>query len=139
MQANDLSKKTKVLVDGENIPGLVTTSDIKDEEGEIDVPTFGRKTKIKDGVKTFDPIELKYKVAKDTNTQKTFYDWFNNNEYHDVTIVHTDATGQEIDRWLLRDCECKKYAEGAYDAGAVSYFGVEVTIICTTTPIRTAT
>jgi len=136
MQKNDMALKRKVLIDNEEIPGLVSTSPLKDEEGVVEVPSFNRKHPIKDGVKMFDPIDMVYKIARDTNTKKFYSDWFNKNEYHDVTVINTDATGSEIDRWLLRDCECKKYDDRPYNAGGVEFAGIEVTIICTAVPIH---
>ena len=136
MQKNDLGLKRKILIDGEEIPGLVEMSALKDEEGVIEVPSFGRKIPIKDGVKKFEPIDCTYKVARDTITQKFFYDWFTKNEYHDVTIVNTDVTGEPVDKWLLRDCECSGYDNRAYNAGAVEFFGIMVKLVCTSTPVR---
>lgn len=136
MQKNDMALKRKVLIDGEEVPGLVESSALKDEEGVVEVPSFNRKHPIKDGVKLFDPIDLTYKVSRDTNTTKVFYDWFNKNEYHDVTVINTDATGVEVDKFLLRDCECKKYDARPYNAGGVEFFGIAVTIICTSVPVK---
>ena len=136
MQKNDMGLKRKILIDGEEIPGLVETGAIKDEEGVIEVPSFNRKIPIKDGVKLFDPIDCVYKIQRDTKTQKFFHDWFNKNEYHDVTLINTDATGTDVDKWLLRDCECKKYDNRAYNASGVEFFGIAVTITCSSVPIR---
>ena len=135
LQKNDMALKRKVLIDGEEVPGLVECSPLKDEEGVVEVPSFSRKHPIKDGVKLFDPLDMTYKVARDTNTVKVFSDWFYKDEYHDVTVVNTDATGAEVNRWLLRDCECKKHDTRAYNAGGVEFFGIAVTIICTSTPV----
>jgi hypothetical protein len=137
MQRNDISLKRRILVDGTEIPGLVTCSEIKDEEDAVSVPSFGRTTEIKSGVKKFSELTLKYKIAAGTVTQATFFNWYNLNEYHDVTVVNTDANGSEIDRWLLRDCECRSYSEHDYDAAAVKFAGIDVIIGCTTTPVRT--
>ena len=133
-----MALKRKILYDGDEIPGLVETSDLKDEEGTIEVPGFNRKTAIKDGVKMMDPLDLVYKIQRDTNTQQFFMDWFYKNEYHDATIVETDATGSEVNRWLLRDCECKLVNKRSYNAGGVEFHGLGVTIICTTEPVYTA-
>jgi hypothetical protein len=136
MQKNDMTLKRKILIDGEELPGLVETSPIKDEEGVVEVPGFNRKIPVKDGVKLFDPIDATYKISRDTKTQGFLYDWYSKNEYHDVTIVNTDGTGAEVDKWLLRDCECKKFDERAYNAAGVEFFGVGVTITCSSVPVR---
>ena len=135
MQKNNMALKRKNLFDGEEVPGLVESSDIKDEEGTVEVPGFNRMTDIKNGVKKFEPIDMVYKIQRDTNTQKFFKDWYYKNEYHDMTIVETDATGAEVDRWLCRDCECKLYNKRSYNAGGVEFHGLAVTLICTTDPV----
>jgi hypothetical protein len=50
--------------------------------------------------------------------------------------INTDGTGQEINRWLLRDCECSKYDERTFNAAGVEFFGIAVQIICNTSPVR---
>ena len=135
MQQNDMSLKRKILIDGDEVPGLVESSDLKDAEGTIEVPGFARKTQIKDGVKMFEPLDLVYKVQRDANTQQVYKDWFYKNEYHDVTIINTDATGTEVNRWLLRDCECASYSERPYNAAGVEFFGIAVQVTCSTDPV----
>jgi hypothetical protein len=139
LQINDLSLKRKLLIDGEEIPGLVETSELNDEEGTVEVPSFNRKIAVKDGVKTFSPLDCVYKISRDTKTQKFFSDWYFLNQYHDITVINTDGTGSEIDRWLLRDCECKKYSERTYNAGAVEFYGIAVSLTATTTPVHILT
>jgi hypothetical protein len=134
MQSNDLGLKRRVLVDGEEIPGLVETSEIMDEEGVIEVPGFKRKIEVKDGVSKLAPIDLLYKVQRDSNTDVTLRNWKYNDELHDVTIINTDSTGIEVDRILFRECECKKYNKRAYKAESPEFFAVGVTILCTTEP-----
>lgn len=135
-QKNDMALKRRLFIDGEEIPGLVEVSDLLDEEGSIEVPSFNRKGNIKDGVKMLAPLECVYKIQRDTNTQKFYHDWFIKNELHDVKIINTDGVGSEVDFWLLPDCECSKFTERAYNAGSVEFFGIGVTIICGSVPVR---
>ena len=87
-------------------------------------------------MKRFAPLDCVYKIQRDTKTQKFLHDWFNKNEYHDVTVINTDGTGAEVDKWLLRDCENKKYDNRQYNAGGVEFFGVGITITCSSVPVR---
>ena len=73
--------------------------------------------------------------SKSSKTAKLFYDWKNKNEYHDMTIINTDATGAEYDRWILTDCECAMFKERAYNAGSPEFFAFSVRITCTATPV----
>ena len=52
-KTNDMVLKRRVFIDNKEIPGLVSTSDLKDTEGTVDVPGFNRKVTIKEGVKKF--------------------------------------------------------------------------------------
>ncbi len=136
-QKNDMAMKRKLIFDTTNeVPGLVEVSDLVDEEGTIEVPGFARKVNIKDGVKIYAPLDCVYKIQNETNTQQFFYDWFNKNELHDVTIINTDGVGAEINRWTLNDCECSKYSERTYNAGGVEFFGIAITIVVTSEPVR---
>jgi len=136
MQTSDMALKRKVLVDGKELPGLTATSDVKDTEATVEVPGFGRIVEIRSGVKKFEPIESTWKIQRDTITHKFLWDWHYKNENHDVTVVNTDATGEEVNRWLLRDCELPDYNERSYSAAGVEYFGVATKITCPSEPIN---
>lgn len=135
MQKNDLVLKRKVLIDGQELPGLVESPEINDEENVIEVPSFSRIKSVKSGISKFSPLDLSYKVDRSSKTAKFFYDWKNKNEYHDVTIINTDATGSEYDRWNLPDCECAMFKEKPYNAASPEYFGFTARITCTGTPV----
>ena len=133
-KTNDMVLKRRVFIDNKEIPGLVSTSDLKDTEGTVDVPGFNRKVTIKEGVKKFEPLDLVYKISANTNTQSVFNGWFQNDELHDVTVINTDATGTEVNRWALRACECAEYSERAFNAAGVEFFGIAVKITCSQGP-----
>ena len=138
MQPNSMALKRKILYDNEEVPGLVETSELKDEEGIVDAPAFNRIFKIKNGVKTFEPLDLVYRIDRTTNTRQFFLDFFQNNETKDMTIINTDGTGREMDRWLCRDCECSLFSERTYNAAGVEFFGISVRISCSSEPIPLA-
>jgi hypothetical protein len=135
MQRNDMALKRRVLIDGEELPGLVECSGPKDEEATIDVPGFSRLIPIKNGVKKFDPITLKYAIRRGTVTKTKLYQWHSKDEYHDLTIISTDANGIEVDRWLLRDCELPSFEEAPYTAQAPEYYSVTCIATCTSEPV----
>lgn len=134
MNRNEIGMKRKIFVDGQELPGLVETGPMNDEEGVVEVPGFGRKVEIKDGVKKFGALDATYKVQPDTITKQFFRDWYYKNEVHDVVVVNTDATGVDVDKWLLPDCECAQYNEREFNAGSVTWFGLVVKITCSGTP-----
>jgi hypothetical protein len=65
-----------------------------------------------------------------------FSNWKTNNEYHDVTVINTDATGAEYDRWILSGCECAMFKEALYAAATPEYFSYTVRITCPTDPVH---
>ena len=131
-----MALKRKFLFDGEEIPGLVETSDLRDEEGTVEVPGFNRKVPIKDGVKMFQPLDTVHKIQRDTVTEKFLYDWFNLDQQKDVTVIDTDATGIEVSRFLLRDCENSVFSKRNYSADGIAFYGVASRITCSSTPVR---
>lgn len=128
MQRNDLAEKKRILIDGEEIPGLVNFAEIPLEKGQLEVPEFSKIRRIQNGITTVPAIEMTYKVARDTNTLEYFKNWYFENEEHDVTVVRTDAAGSEFARTLLPSCECVRYVEPAFDAANPTYAQVMVTI-----------
>lgn len=137
MQKNYMVKKIKILFDGNiEYSGLSECSEIKDVSTLVDVPTFNRKIPVNDNVSKFEPLTLKYIITKGSNTPNFFWDWKNNTEYHDVLVIQTDATGTEISKWSLRDCECTSVVESAYNATTPEAYFMTVIINCTTIPQR---
>lgn len=115
MQKNDRAEKKRLLIDGEEIPGLVTFGEISVEKGTIEVPEFHRIRVIQNGIIKIPTINATYKLSAGSITLKFFRDWFFNDEDHDVTVIRTDATGTEFARTLLPDCESIKYQEPEFD------------------------
>ena len=135
MQKNAMVIKRKVLIDSFELPGLVECSGIKSDQGVVDVPSFGRKTPLGDGVMRLEPVAVKYAINRGTTTLEFIQNWHLNKEYHDVVVIATDASGVEFSKWLLRDCEFIGYNEEKYDANAPTYASVSGNITCTTEPV----
>lgn len=128
MQKNDLAEKKRILVDGEELPGLVYVGEVNREKGQIEVPEFAHTRRIQNGVTTVPPVELRYKIQRETNTRQFLLDWYNLNEEHDVTLISTDATGAEIERTLMRASECVQHSKPEYDASSPVFSQVTITI-----------
>ena len=135
MQKNDRAQKRRLLFDGDELPGLVETSDLTDEEEGVDVPSFNRTRTVGSGVSKLEPLDVIYKDQKGTKTRKFLTDWKFKKQVKDVVVINTDSTGFEINRWLWPDCECLKYNERGYTAAGVEFAGINVVITCTGTPV----
>lgn len=129
MQDNDMASKTKVYVDGEEIPGLVYKGEMTLEAGTIEVPELRRTRVIQNGITKLPMQEFRYKVARGTRTSKFFRDWKQNDEVKDVVIVYTDAHGDEYERDLLPKCECIKYSKPEVDLANPTYAQIAVTLL----------
>jgi hypothetical protein len=129
MQPNSMAQKVKILMDGEEIPGLVKLGEISLEKGMIDVPGFQRIYKISTGVTTMPSIPATFETRRNTSTRKTLNDWYNKNEQHDVTIIWCDAGGVEFARDLWEDVECSVIKKPETDLANVTYARLEVTFL----------
>ena len=128
MQRNDQAEKKKALIDGEELPGLVFVGEVSREKGQIEVPGYNRTRRIQNGVTTIPPVEMRYKLQKDTNTRQFLLDWYDLNEEHDVTVITTDVTGSEIERQLMQMSECVQHTRPEY-AGESPVYSMTTIII----------
>ena len=129
MQKNDMAEKKRVLIDGDEIPGLVNFGETVVEKGVIEVPEFKRKRKIQNGVLTIPVINVTYKIARGTSTLQFFRDWFYKDEDHELTIIRTDGTGVEFARTLMPLVENVKYFEPPFDAANPTYAQIQSTLV----------
>ncbi len=127
-QRNDLAEKKKVMIDGVEIPGLLNVQEIPLEKGQLEVPEFSKIRRIQNGMSTIPPVELTYKIQRDTETLDFMKGWYLNDESKDVTIIRTDGSGIEFARTLLPQSECVRYYEPPYDAAAPTFAQVQITL-----------
>jgi hypothetical protein len=128
-QKNDLAEKKRVLVDGQEVEGLVNVAEVSFEKGTIEVPEFKRIRNIQNGVTKVPKLVLIYKIKKGAAALTFFKNWYFDDEVHDVTVIRTDATGTEFARNLHQSCECVKFAEPEYDAASPTYAKVTVDLL----------
>lgn len=129
MQKNDMAEKVKLLVDGEEIQGLVSIQEISLEKITIEVPEFKRIRLIQAGIDKIPLIDCTFKVTRGSSTYAKLKAWYNNDEVHDCTKVRTDAHGVEFGRTLLPGCECIKYHEPPFDAANPTYAQVQTKLL----------
>ena len=129
MQENSMAEKKRVMIDGEEIPGLVYVGSIRLEKGTLEVPEFSRIRTIQNGIKKIPPLELRYKINRGTNTLQFFQDWNDDDEIKDVTIIRCDAHGTEFARKLLQQCECHVVEDPETDSSNPGYAMVTAIIL----------
>lgn len=126
MPKGDMIEKRKLLVDGEELPGLVNISEYSDEEATVKVPGLDKNVPVGNGVRDIPEIEAIYKVTRDSTTLQFLRDWKNNKEFHNVTLIKTDRTGAEFERQLWTNVELTKVSNPAFDASSPTYAQVTV-------------
>jgi hypothetical protein len=129
MQQNDMSDKRKLLIDGEEIAGLVNVEEMSFEEAVIEVPELSKIRNIKSGVTKIPLLTCIYKTGRDTGTFKFFKDWKDNNETKEATMIEVDASNTEFSRTLFTGVECASYTKPAYDAASPSYAQTKVILV----------
>jgi len=129
MQQHHMAEKVRLLIDGEEVSGLVKISEMSVEKGTIEVPEFRRIRMIQNGIQKIPVLELTYEVQRDTETLAFFRNWFYKDEVKDVTKIRTDAHGVEFARTLMPDCECTKYSEPETDHSSPGYAQINLTLL----------
>ncbi len=108
-------QKARVAWDGNELPGLVSVSEIPEEMGTVEVPEFDISRPIASGVRKIPPITMVYQVRRDNQVHNFFTNFFRDHEEHDGVVIYTDASGTEIYRVLLQACECSKVTRPEVD------------------------
>jgi hypothetical protein len=126
---SDMVEKRILEVDGEALEGLVSVDEYPLEEGTVDIPGQTKTVPVKNGVTKIPPVNMVFKITRNSKTLKTLQNWKNKNEYHDCTMIVTDGSGNEIYRELWDNVECSKYAGPAYDASSPVFSQVAVTLL----------
>ena len=129
MQSNDMAAKSRLLFDGEEIPGLVRVAEIPLERGEIEVPEVGKIRRIENGIETIPAIEVTYKTARGTNTRGFFRTWWQQQDQKDVTLIRVDSTGTEFERLTLSDCQLRSLVDPETDHANPTYAQIRATIV----------
>lgn len=129
MQRNDMAEIKRLLVDGEELPGLTAVGDVSLEKGQIEAPENKKVRRISNGVVTIPAIEATYKLARNSETAQFLQSWFENDEVHDVTAIRADGHGVEFQRDLWQDCELVRLNKPAYDAQNPTYIQLQVTFV----------
>lgn len=126
---SDQSEKKIILVDGEELEGLVGIDEYVVEDDVIDVPGRSKTVPVRNGVKKIPQIPATYKVNRNSKTLKFLEDWYYKNEVHEITLIRTDGAGNEFGRELWPNTEVSKLNAPAYDAAAPTFAQALVTFL----------
>ena len=129
MAKSDQVEKKRLLVDGEELEGLIGIDEYVIEDDVVDIPGLNKVVPVRNGVKKIPPIPATYKINRNSKTLKFFQDWYNKNESKEVTIIRTDSSGNEFARELWPNTEVSKLNAPAYDAAAPVAAQVLVTFL----------
>lgn len=118
MAKSDMVEKRKLLVDNEEIKGLIECPEYEIAEGVVEVPGQSKTVPVKNGVRVIPQIPMTFKITRGSTTYNFFKDWRNKNEVKNCVMIRTDGRGKEIARELWPNVECSKLNGGPYDASA---------------------
>lgn len=122
-------EKRKVIIDGDEWPGLIRCAAINREEDTAEIPGFDRIVIVKNGIKRILPIGLAYRIDKNSSTLSNIRSWQENNETHDVIVIRTDGGGIEFERILFSNCECRTNNIPDYDAATPAPAQMDIEIL----------
>lgn len=128
MQKNAMARKPQVLVDNQELPGLVLVGGIPLEDLTIEVPEFKRIRVIDSGVEKIPPVELTYRLDRSTKTRQFLVDWKANKETHDVVIIECDAAGQEWGRILAPMADMTRLEDPEGDLASPTFAQLRITL-----------
>ena len=126
---SDQVLKYKLLVDGEELEGLVKMGEYKVEKGTAEVPSPDTIRTISNAVRKIPPIEADFKVTRGSRTLTILRAWDKNDETHDCIAIRTDGTGQEIERELWPNTEITHVTIAEYDAANPAFAKAAVTFL----------
>ena len=115
---SDQVEKIVILVDGDNLPGLISKDEGVVSYGTVQIPGLDRIVPVSNGVKSIPEIPAVFKVQRDSKTSKFLQEWFEKQETHDVTVIRTDGSGKEFERQLWPNTELSQFNGPAYDASS---------------------
>lgn len=129
MQKNEMADKKQFYVDGELWGDVINVGEGNSEKDTVEVANGRVKRSISNGQKSVTPRECSLAISRDASYKRMLYDWYENDEIHDVTIVSIDGHGVEFERELLQDCEISKVSRPAYDALSATQAKADFTIL----------
>ena len=129
MAKADQVEKKRILVDGEDLEGLIAVEEYIIEDDVVQIPSRNKTVPVRNGVKKIPPIGASYKVNRNSRTLKVLQDWYNLKETHDVTLIRTDSGDNEFARELWTNVEVSKLSAPAYDAAAPSAATANITFL----------
>jgi len=129
MQQHAMALKRRIIIDGNEIPGLVKFGVKNFEEGTLEVPEFQRTRVIENGITKYPALEMTYKIERGTSTLDFWRNYKFNKETHSITEILTDADGVEFSRWLHQDCKCVKYEEPETDLANPPYAQINIVVL----------
>ncbi len=111
-----------LIIDGFQLPGLLTLNELPLEQDVIEVPENGFIRLIYSGIKKIPEIEIAVLVKRDSVTLRYVYDWEDQGgDAKDLIMISTDKSGKMENQYLREtyiDCELGTLVKPAFDQGA---------------------
>jgi hypothetical protein len=118
MQKRGRDFVVRIEIDGDERKGLSKINGQKPETTWIEINTNQDSYDVKSNKKKWPVRDVEYVDEAGSGNREFFEAWDNNNEYHDVSYIVTDAHGSEIYRDILVDAEISDVHTPDYDAAS---------------------
>ena len=116
MQRSYNVKKQQLLIDGTVMTSLQTIEALTTEKGVQEVSDLTRTYEIADGQRKLPRIKITVAVKRNSDEYDILYNFYHQQEVHDLVIVTFDGHGVEIRRNSYTECECVKFEPSGYVA-----------------------
>jgi hypothetical protein len=124
MQRQALADRRILIINGDQIGGLLTVSETGIDNPPIEVPELGYTRLIQSSNKKIKQIDVGYLVKRESPTLKYFIDWYKSGGHaRDAVMYYTDSSGDitnALHRSIFGDCELGNFIEPAFDEGAIA-------------------
>jgi len=101
MQRQGITVVKILLINGQQIPGLLKFPEAGPEEDAIEVPEQGFTGVIGSGQRKLKVLDVEYLIKRDSITLGYHLDWdASSGEERDVVLLHTDKTGDPANAFM---------------------------------------
>jgi hypothetical protein len=128
MQEGAMIAKGRLLIDGEELPGLIRVGGHDLEQKSVSVPGYFKEYTITSNTMVIPQIELEYVNERESKTMQALDDFHIKREKKTITLIREDGDGVEYARELWLRCESVKLTkpEINFESAALAKYVITV-------------
>lgn len=129
MPKGDIVEKRILLIEGEELPGLVAVDAVNNESDIVEVPGRDKVVSVTNGVEKIPTFLLTYKIGRETETATFLNNWYKNREEKQCVLQRTDGSGNILEQRDLGYCQLSSFNIPAYAAEAPVFAQVSCLLV----------